>query len=141
MAEFFYQTLQVENRLPQSGGPSTGGQAVAAGVKLLHKASKAMNEWAVSWRVNREIEARAAEINRVMPPNGGVLLCVGTQEWEQPDFTGSRAQSFLSLHVVGGGSDPVALLNRYLSQPQLVQGAPKGWRRRDAYVWVTRASR
>lgn len=137
MSALQYQTIQVENRAPVQHGPSAGGQAVAAGVKLLQKASKALNEWSVSWRVNREIEARQAEIRRLMPPDGGVLICVGTQEWDTPDVTGTRAQSFLSLHIIGGGREPLSLLRRYLMQPQLVQGAPTGWRRRDTYVWIT----
>jgi hypothetical protein len=141
MPDFQYQTLQVENRAPFRGGPSASGLAFAAGVKLLHKASKALNEWAVSWRVNREIEAREAEIKRQMPPGGGVLICVGMQEWDTPDPTGSRAQSFLSLHIVGGGRDPVTLLRRYQMQPQLVLGAPKDWRRRDVFVWVTQSTK
>ena len=141
MPNFVYQTLQVETRMPLEGGPSAGGQALGAGVKLLHHASKALNGWAVSWRVTREIESRRAEITREMPPGGGVLVCVGTQEWDIPDPTGTRAQTFLSLHVIGGGTNPTGLLQSYLMQPHLVQGPAKGWRRRDAFVWVTDAKR
>jgi hypothetical protein len=137
MPDFTYQTLQMEDRTPFVGGPSAEGEAIGAGIKLLQKASVALNSWAVSWRVNREIEARAAQIKRQMPARGGVLLCIGIQEWEAPDPAGVRAQSFLSLHIVGSGPDPVSLLNRYQMQPQLVQGAPKGWRRKDCFIWVT----
>ena len=138
MPDFIYQTVQVEKSVPPTGGPSASGRALGAGVKLVHAASKALNEWAVSSRVEREIEARRAEIERQMPAAGGLLLCIGMQEWETPDATGTRARSFLSLHIVGGGLNPRSLLERYLSQPQLVQGAPGGWRRRDEFVWVTR---
>jgi hypothetical protein len=139
MPEFNYQTLQVEPRAPMTGGPSPRGVAAGAGVKLLHKASVALNNLAVSYRVNREIAERSEEIQRRMPPNGGVLLCAGIQEWARPDATGTRAQMFLSLHIAGAGADPHGVLHGYLMQPRWVHGAAPGWRRRDVFIWATAA--
>lgn len=132
-----YQTLQIDDRLPLSGGPSSKGQAIGAGVKLLHKCAVALNDWSISYRVNQELKKISSTIMEKMPRGGGVLVCVGLQEWEYPDPTGTRAKMFLSIHIAGSGNDPVFILNRYLSQPQIVQGAPKGWRRRDLFIWVT----
>ena len=147
---FMYQTIQVPNRMPMAGGPSARGTAVAAGVKLLHKASVALNRWSVSYRVNRELEKMAEKIEQAMQAyevrfqacmsDTGVLVVVGTMEWEHPDATGTRAQSFLSIHIGGAGSDARKVLREYLATPSMVQGAPRGWRRKDAYIWVTRES-
>ena len=138
MGDYSYQTLQIDNRVPPTGGPSARGQGVGAGVKLLHKASVALNQLAVSVRVNRELQRLSPEIDRLMPRSGGVLVCVGTQEWERPDPTGSRAQMFMELHIAGAGADPGTVLRAYQAQPRLVQGPPQGWRRRDVFIWVTR---
>ena len=138
MPDFSYQTLDVRDQRFISGGPSATGDAVGAGVQLLQKAAIALNGWAVSWRVNRELTARSAEIRASIPPGGGVLVRVGIQEWAQADSTGARAQTFLSLVIAGSGRDPTAVLWKYVNQPHLQQGAPPGWVRRDVYIWVTR---
>lgn len=141
MSEFAYQTIQVQLRAPMQAGPTTRGQAVGAGVKLLHKSMVALNRMSVSWRVNRELEKLAPQIRRAMPPicPSGVLVVVGIQEWAAPDATGTRAQTFLSIHIGGAGADPNVVLRLYLAQSRMVQGAARGWRRRDEYLWVTPA--
>lgn len=138
MSNFVYQTVQVEGSAPFRGGPTVRETGWAAGAKLLQKSIVAINGWAITARINSEIQSRAKQIEAQMPPGGGVLLCVGLQEWERPDPTGAKARSFLSLHIVGGGQDPKALLQAYFKTPRLEAGAPTGWRRRDEFVWVTR---
>jgi len=150
-SRFMYQTIQLPGRYNGAFGPSARGDAVGAGVKLLHKASIALNRWSVSYRVNKELEALALEIEKEMSsyeeqhPSAavetGVLVVVGIQEWAIPDPTGTRAQMFLSIHVGGAGCDPVAVMKDYVSTPRLVPGAAKGWRRCDEYIWVTRGPR
>ena len=145
-----YQTIQLDNRLPVSGGPSAEGLALGAGVKLLHKTMKALNGWSVSWRVNREVEKLAPRIeaaidgveqrHRQSRSDAGVLVVVGTQEWATPDPTGTRAQMFLELHLGGAGTNAATVLREYRSRPKLLQGPAQGWRRKDSYVWVTRTS-
>ena len=138
MADLKYQTVQVENRPIVAGGPSPRGAAVGGGVKLLHKASIALNGWALSWRVNEELKKLSPQIQKLMPTgSGGVLVCVGVQEWATPDPTGNRAQTFLSLHIVGSGLTPDPILQRYIQQPRLVKGAASGWRRKDIFIWIT----
>jgi hypothetical protein len=136
MADFMYQTLQVDNEEIPAYGPSACGLAVGGGVKLFAAFSVALNGWAVSHRVNQELDRLAPEIQRQMPRNGGVLVCVGIQEWDTPDPTGFRAQTFLSLHIAGSGQTPETVVQQYVRQPRMVQGAPKGFRRRDVFVWV-----
>lgn len=145
--QLFFQTIQ-PTRAPTPNAPSADG--VGAGVKLLHKASKALNGWAVEWRVNQEIdklrpriEAAIAEVDKRFHqtrPDAGALLVVGIQEWERPDPTGTRAQTFLSLGIAGSGTSAPEVMRRYRSQPQLVAGAPAGWRRREQFIWVTRST-
>ena len=137
MSDYIYQTLQVNSQIPLQGGPSSRGNALNAAVNLGQKASVALNQWAVSWRVNNEMAKRASEIDRMLHPGGGVLLCVGIQEDEFAGDGGIRRQTFLSLDIVGGGMNPQALLSRYLAQAKIVQGVPRGWRRRDEFLWVT----
>lgn len=149
MSDLRYQTLQVPRGFSAPGGPSARGNAVGAGVKLLHKAMKALNGWAVSWRVNKELEEKRPQIEAAIGrveerlqqsrPDAGVLVVVGLQEWAIPDPTGTRAQSFLSLHLAGSGIQPDKVLRDYVSRPQLVQGAAKGWRRKEVFIWATRA--
>lgn len=145
-----YQTIQVENRMPARFGPSARGAAVGAGVKLLHKSMKALNGFAVSWRVNREIEKLRPQIERAIQgveermlqsrPDAGVLVVAGVQEWATPDPTGTRAQTFLSIHIGGAGTDPAKIVKEYIDQPRMVQGPSQGWRRRDLFIWVTRTT-
>jgi len=123
--------------MPRSAGPSSAGVAIGAGVKLLQKAMIALNGWAVAHRTNAEIKNLETKIRQLMPKGGGVMLCVGIQEWEMPDPTGARAQSFLSLHIVDAGTSPATILKKYLHQARLTQGAAKGWKRKDVYLWVT----
>jgi len=107
-------------------------------VELSHKATVALNGWAVQYRVNKELDKLKAEIEKKMPAKGGVLVCVGIQEWEMPDAAGAKAQSFLSIHIAGFGTDYNSVLQHYQSQPSLLQGAPKGWLRKDVFIWATR---
>lgn len=143
-----YQTIQVQNRPITAGAPSAGGLAVGAGVKLLHKASQALNGSAVKSRVNSEIEKLKPQINTALDrleqqhrqslKDAGVLLVVGIQEWERPDATGARAQMFLSIHIGGVGTSPADVIRAYNNQPRLVQGPARGWVRKDDYIWVSR---
>lgn len=144
---FMYQTIQVPNHRPMSSGPSSRGAALASGVKLLRKASIALNQWAISYRVNREIEKLTPDISRAMSDfeggqqchvDTGVLVVIGIQESEHTDATGLRGQAFLSIHLGGAGSSPNQVLRRYLYQAKIVQGGPRSWRRIDKYLWITR---
>ena len=137
MSKYKYQTVQVSPRAMAVGGPSARGQAVGAGVELFHQGVIALGGWLLSNRIDRELKDLQPEIDKVMPDKGGVLVCVGLQEWEIPDATGTKAQMFLSIHVAGSGPDMRSVLMRYLEQPRLVQGTPSGWVRVDKYVWVT----
>ena len=137
MSQLNYQTIQVETRAVPSGPDRTKADGVAAGVKLLHKASVALNSFAISYRVNKELEALKPAIEKVMPSQGGVLVVVGIQEWATADFTGNKARSFMGLFIAGSGSSPESVFKRYRSTPSMVQGAPAGWVRMEEYVWVT----
>jgi hypothetical protein len=138
MSDYQYQTIQVDRRPMAVGGPSARGQAVGAGVELLHQLSISLGNMALSWRVKRELENLQPRIDAQMPETGGVLVCVGLQEWARPDPTGHKARTFLSIHVAGSGPDMPTVLQRYRDQPRIVQGPPRGWVRVDQFVWVTR---
>jgi len=142
---YSYQTLRVQNRSISAGGSSGGG--LAAGVELLQKLSIALNGMAVSWRVNRELQSMNPRLESerqafarqigVPVPRVGVLVVVGLMEWRHSDPDGNRAQSFLSIHSAGAGTDAATVLRQYLSTSRLLQAPPDGWSRRDEYVWVT----
>ena len=148
MSIYKYQTLQIPLRPVVAGGPSARGTAVGGVVKLLHKASKALNGWAVSRRVNNEIEKRNSDIEAAMisfeekfqecRPSTGVLLAIGLKEWAIPDPTGTRAKSFVYVHIAGAGNDAKSVLRKYANQAKLLPGVPRGWRPITQYVWVTR---
>ncbi len=138
MSEFYYQIVPSKPENTFKGGPSVGGQAVGAGIKLLHKALTALNGFSVAWRTERELEKLSSEINAQMPAKGGVLVCVGIEEWKYPDPTGFKAKGFLSIHIAGVGSDREKVLKDYLSTPVIVQGPSKGWVRKNCFIWVTR---
>lgn len=70
-------------------------------------------------------------------PSHGCLIVVGIKEWAIPDPTGTRAQAFLSLYIGGSGLNYNVVLKNHFSVPRMSQGAPKGWRRKEKYVWAT----
>lgn len=135
--DLYYQMLSLDGSylLPD---PTAVGQQVGAGVQLLQQGVLLLNNLGLSRRVNRELVARAKEIRASIPQGGGVLVCVGIQEWEHADPTGARAKEFLTLVIAGSGYDPTAVLRGYVMAPHLRQGAPRGWVRRDVYLWVTK---
>lgn len=65
----------------------------------------------------------------------GTLVIITIQEWETPDFNGMRARSLLAINTQEGATQPEAL-NKCLRTPQLLQGAPKGWRTYEQYAWI-----
>ena len=148
MPTYRYQTLQVPLPQQTTAIPYTQRSTVGAAVRLLHMASKALSNWAVSSRVNKEIESRHAEIEAAMREyerkfpqhrgSVGVLLAIGLMEWAIPDATGFRAQRFNYLVLAGAGSDPRSVLTTYVDQSKLLPGVPRGWRPVTKYVWVTR---
>jgi hypothetical protein len=138
MANYNYQTVQlVKTATPSRVPANSKAQAVGGAVKLLHRASIALNSFALSKRVEDELKKLEPRIEKVLPEKGGVLVIIGVKEWAIPDATGTRARSYLSMHIAGAGSSPKTVLGRYRSMPQLVQGTAKGWRRVEEYVWVT----
>jgi len=146
LPKYTYQAVPVNYKALTKGVPSTRGQAVAAGVKLFQKSSIALNRYAVSRRIEKEIDKIHPQIEEAMStyenkirqnrPDTGVLVVVGISEFQDP--TGARLQSFLGIHIGGAGSDYASVLKRYQNTPRLVQGAAKGSRRIDKYFWVTR---
>ncbi|NBB70113.1 MAG: hypothetical protein GVY33_07285 [Alphaproteobacteria bacterium] len=145
-----FQTVQIETRAPTVGSPtSPRGRATGAAVKLLHKTSVALNRLSVAHQADNAIEARKDDIlerihahERLLQrsdPRVGVLLVVGAKEWKIPDATGTRARSFLGLHLGGTGISPDRVVRQYFRRPRLVRGVPPGWRRRDEFLWATRA--
>lgn len=109
-----------------------------AGIQLLHSASKALNGWAVEYKVNQEIDSMKPLIISRMPENGGLLLCVQIQAWATPDPAGATAESYLSTHIAGTGSSAEQVLTSYRNQAQYEQGSSKGWKRKQIFVWVTK---
>jgi hypothetical protein len=138
MPKYYYQTIQVSKQVSLPQGQSMKGKAVGSAIELLHKAAVALNGWAISYRVNKEIGKLSHKIDKLIPAAKGVLICVGIKEWEMPDATGAKAQSFLSIHIAGWGNDPKKLVHDYLIHPRLVQGASEGWVRKDVFLWVTK---
>lgn len=137
MSKFEYITIQPApvsrnpNRVDQSRAKRAG-----SAVDLFHTASLKLNSYAVTRRVEHELKALEPEITKIMPPNGGVLVVVGIKEWAMADATGSRAQSFMSLHIGGTGASAKSVVADYINRPRMVQGAPRGWRRVDSFVWI-----
>jgi hypothetical protein len=119
-------------------GPSNRANGVGAAVQLLPRMLGGLNNLALETRIEREISGMQGEILKAMPARGGVLLCVGLQEWKNEDFNGMRAQSFLSLGIAATGVTPEVALWQAQSQPSMVAGVPDGWRRVNRYIWVTR---
>ena len=148
MSKFFFQTLQVPRTFTMHGKKGAGN-AVGGAVKLLHKSIKALNSWAVQYRVNQElkkhedkIEAELAKVESSLNSGKqpGVLLAIGLMEWEAPDPTGTRAKAFVYMHIAGSGISPERVLQKYRSVSNLVPGVPRGWRPLTNFVWVTRGS-
>jgi hypothetical protein len=143
-----YQTVQVNNRPTMAAGPSARGTAIGAGVKLLAKASTALNGWAVSFNVNRQIEKLKPEILSLMTrheaqvrqsvPDLGVLVVVGIQKGDPKKFFADPGRMVIGAHIGGVGTDYREVLNQYLGQAKIVQGPSKDWIREDAFVWITR---
>jgi hypothetical protein len=145
-----YQTIQVQNRVPMRGGPSTRGAAVGAGIKLLQKASKALNGFAVSYRVTREIDKLQPKILNLMSafeareeqsvPGLGVLVVVGIQSGDPAKFVADPGKMFLSIHIGGVGTDFRQTVKKYIRRPKIVAGPSRDWVREDHFVWVTRSN-
>lgn len=146
--ELQYRTLQVRNKALHKGGTSVRGKAIGSAVELLHSVSFTLNRWAVGHRIKSELRRMDGDIRKAIAnyeaaqrqsnPQIGVLVVAGVQEWERPDPTGSKAQTFLSIHIGGIGTNYTEVVRKYRNTPKMVQGAPDGWVRKDAYIWVTR---
>lgn len=131
-------------------GPSLRGQALGSAVKLFHDVAIASNNAALSYRIKAELgklektilsQMGVAEQNRQQSiGNLGVLVVVGIQEWEFADPTGTKARTFLSMHTGGVGTNFKEVLESYIRTPSIVQGVPRGWLRKEMYLWVTRES-
>ena len=138
-----FQTIQVPQDIraarlsrPETKNPAANEGAIA-GIRLLAKAAQALNGWAVAQRTNSELESLKPKIEAVMPRDGGVLICVGIQQWATPDPTGATAESFLFANVCGSGNDAAGTVQKYLSEPQLTQGAASGWKVNTIFLWAT----
>jgi hypothetical protein len=142
MSDLKYYTVQApRSSIATSGDPSSRIKTAEAGADAANYACVELHEWAISRRINDEVEKFSDQIKKVMPNGaGGVLVYVDMHEWETPDFPGNRAQSLQSIYIVGSGLTPGPILERYLRQPRLMQGPNPGWRRKPSYIWVTRST-
>jgi hypothetical protein len=98
------------------------------------------NRWSVERRVASEINRLRPEIRRTMPAGGGVLLVITTARPEVPDPAGPNARLFLGVHVGGSGTDFSESRKRYLEEPGISVGAPRGWVTEREFRWVTNAN-
>ena len=148
MGKYKYQTIQVRpTRIPGSGsGPSTRGRAVGAAVELVDMVFDNLNQRAVQYRVNQELENLEPEIEERIrtstdgaDPGFGVLVHVGIQEWATPDFTGTRAQMFSFIHIAGAGINPRKVYqDEVVNKKRWEPGVPDGWRLKNLFIWVTK---
>ncbi|UCC74800.1 MAG: hypothetical protein JSV86_09705 [Gemmatimonadota bacterium] len=139
MPKYKFHTLQVNPKKPFVGGPSARGQTLGAGVEALHAAVSWLGGLGLAWRISQEFKRLEPQVQKAMPRDGGVLVCIGVKEWEHHDAAGAKARMFLNMHIAGAGKRPDQILDRYLKQPRIVQGAPRGWVRKDEFIWVTPA--
>lgn len=121
-----------------------------AAIKLFAKAVKALNGYSLSYKVTHEVEKKKPEILQALQSfeerlgqsrsDIGALVVVGLQEWEAADAAGNKLKSFMDVFVAGAGLRAADVYKEYVNSPRLVQGAPKGWTRQEAYTWATRAN-
>lgn len=86
-------------------------------------------------KINAKINELKPQIDKAMPANGGVLIVIGIQQWEQPDNNGNYARSALDGYVGGSGATPKEAMDTYVHKDKLEKGAPKGFVRRNVYFW------
>ena len=97
------------------------GQLLGAGLQwhgdigIQHNVEKQLN--------TTYAKAIAAHFSR----GNGVLVIIHMQEWAQEDFNGMRARTLLGVSIEGGPNQKAAL-DRWQSQPRLLQGPAEGWR-------------
>ena len=147
-SKFTYQTLQVANQSPFVGGPTSQGSRVQGGVKLLYTATKALSGFSFSWRINHEIEKKKSEMLQVIQTyeasigqsraDVGVLVIVGYQE--STNSMGDKIQYFIDVVIGAAGVNAADVYRSFIARPRFVQGAPKGWTRKETYTWATRSS-
>jgi hypothetical protein len=115
----------------------------------LHKASKALNGFAISYRATSEIEKLKPKILNQMSafearakqsiPGLGALVVVGIQGGDPRKFVGDPGKMFLSVHIGGVGTNFQQTVKKYIQRPKIVAGPSKDWVRQDHFVWVTRS--
>ncbi len=110
--------------------------AMAVVGQMIGAALQSLGDIGIRRQVQKEVETtHAAYIARAQERGMGTLVIITLQEWETPDFNGMRARSLLAVYTQEGATQPEAL-NKWLRTPQLLQGAPKGWRTYEQYAWI-----
>jgi len=145
---YTYRTIQVQNRMPFRARPSARARAAKSAVELAPMVLNFIMEKGLNYRIKKELDLMNNEIHksfssydeRTKQSNSdvGVLAVAGIKEWVQPDFNGNRAKLFMGIHIAGVGKNAKQAIEEYRSKPGIVQRPPKGWRRIDHYIWVTR---
>jgi hypothetical protein len=117
-----------------------GASPWGGGVKLAAAFLGWLSDQGLKSNINAKIAELKPQIDKAMPAAGGVLIVIGIQQWEQPDNNGNYARSVLDGYIGGTGTTPKTTMEKYLSQDRLDKGAPKGFVRRNVYLWKPASS-
>lgn len=135
MAGLFFQMLDIrKRRVVQGGLPQSSGMSV----RTQPRVTKVVVGPHISGRVNQDLATMAPRIRAAMPVIGGVLIGVSLHEARQPDEDGVRAQTLVSIDILGDGRIPQLVLGIHQQRDvRRVRRAPKGWTSRTIYLWAT----
>ena len=134
MAGLFFQMLDVrKQRATRSGRPQPSGMIVRAQPRV----TKVLVGTHIGGRVNQDLAMIAPRLRAAMPVIGGVLIGVSLHEAREPDEDGVRAQTLVSVDILGEGRIPQLVLGIYQRTARPVRRAPKGWTSRIIYLWAT----
>ena len=121
--------------------PNIKAQGVGSAADIFHSLARIINRSKVRWDIEDAIEDLMPKINELMPDSllDGVLVCVGIAEWERADLQQFKGHYLLDVYIVGAGKTPSEAIKK--QHPAWLRGAPKGWKRIDRYIWLTKIGR